>query len=106
MPFKGFDNAPSITGVEEFISITMTGEQDELVIDAGSQNTAPTVATYFNPRYTIQIEGISSGVSVPETFEAYSTTWVRTGQNLTRSVGDVVRVSVSGVYNPASTLGT
>ena len=106
MPFKGFGaNPPSITGIEELVSLTITGEQDEIVIDPGTANTAPTVTTYYNPRYNVSIEGISSGVSVPATFEVAGQTFTKTSENLTKTVGDVVKVSVTGVYNPDSSLG-
>jgi len=105
MPFKGFSTT-SITGIEELISLSITGEQDEIVIDPGTVNTAPTVTTYYNPRYSVSIEGISSGVSVPSTFTVAGQTFVKTGENLTRTVGDVVKVSVTGVYNPNSSLGS
>lgn len=104
MPFKGFTGVTSITGIEEFISMTITGEQTELVIDPGTANTAPTVTTYYAPRFNCSIEGISSGTSVPATFTVDSNTYVKTSENLTKTVGDVVKVSVTGVYNPASAL--
>lgn len=107
MPFKGFGaTPPSITGVEELISLSITGEQDEIVIDPGTTNTAPTVTTYYNPRYSVSLEGISSGVSVPSTFTVASQTFTKTAENYTKTVGDVVKVSVTGVYNPDSSLGT
>jgi len=105
MPFKGFSTT-TITGIEELISLSITGEQDEIVIDPGTVNTAPTVTTYYNPRYSVSIEGISSGVSVPSTFTVAGQTFVKTGENLTKTVGDVVKVSVTGVYNPNSSLGS
>jgi len=105
MPYKGFSNT-TITGIEELISLSITGEQDEIVIDPGTVNTAPTVTTYYNPRYSVSIEGISSGVNVPSTFTVAGETFVKTGENLTRTVGDVVKVSVTGVYNPNSSLGS
>jgi len=104
MPYKGFTGVTSITGIEEFISMTITGELTEIVIDPGTANTAPTVTTYYNPRFNVSIEGISSGVSVPATFTIDSNTFVKTGENLTKTVGDVVKVSVTGVYNPSSSL--
>jgi len=104
MPYKGFTGVTSITGIEEFISMTITGELTEIVIDPGTANTAPTVTTYYNPRFNVSIEGISSGVFVPATFAIDSNTFVKTGENLTKTVGDVVKVSVTGVYNPSSSL--
>ena len=106
MPYKGFTGVTSITGVEEFISMSITGEQTEIVIDPGTVNTAPTVTTYYNPRYNVSIEGISSGSSVPATFTLDSKTYVKTGENYTKTVGDVVKVSVTGVYNPNSSLAS
>lgn len=105
MPFRGFSNI-SVIGIEELTSLTITGEQDEIVIDPGVANTAPTVTTYYNPRYNVSVEGISSGVSVPATFSVGGNTYVKTSENYTRTVGDVVKVSVTGVYNPNSSLGT
>ncbi len=86
--------------------MSITGEQTEIVIDPGTANTAPTVTTYYNPRYNVSIEGISSGTSVPATFTIGSNNYVKTGESYTRTVGDVVKVSVTGVYNPNSSLGT
>ena len=106
MPFKGFTGVTSITGIEEFISMTITGEQTELVIDPGTSNTAPTVTTYYNPRYNVSIEAISSGTSVPATFTVGGNIYTKTGESYTKTVGDVVKVSVTGVYNPNSSLGT
>jgi hypothetical protein len=106
MPFKGFTGVAAITGVEEFISMTITGELTEIVIDPGTANTAPTVITYYNPRYNVSIEGISSGASVPATFTIGGNTFLKTAENYTKTVGDVVKVSATGVYNPNSTLGT
>jgi hypothetical protein len=106
MPYKGFTGVTSITGIEEFISMTITGELTEIVIDPGTANTAPTVTTYYNPRFNVSIEGISSGVSVPATFTIDGNAFVKTGENLTKTVGDVVKVSVTGVYNPNSTLAS
>ena len=105
MPYKGFSTI-SVTGIEELTSLSITGEQDEIVIDPGVANTAPTVTTYYNPRYNVSVEGISSGVSVPATFPVGGNTYVKTSENYTRTVGDVVKVSVTGVYNPNSSLGS
>jgi hypothetical protein len=106
MPYKGFTGVATVTGIEEYISMSITGELTEIVIDPGTVNTAPTVTTYYNPRYNVSIEGISSGASVPGTFTLGSFSYVKTGESYTRTVGDVVKVSVTGVYNPSSTLGT
>jgi hypothetical protein len=106
MPYKGFTGVTSITGIEEYISLSITGELTEIVIDPGTSNTAPTVTTYYNPRYNVSIEGISSGASVPATFTIGSNSYVKTGESYTKTVGDVVKVSVTGVYNPNSTLAT
>ena len=106
MPFKGFTGVTTITGFEELISMTITGELTELVIDPGVANTAPTVTTYYNPRYNVSIEGISSGTSVPATFQIGGNDFVRTAENYTRTVGDVVKVSATGIFNPGSSLGT
>jgi hypothetical protein len=106
MPFKGFTGVTSITGIEELISMSITGELTEIVIDPGIANTAPTVTTYYNPRYNVSIEGISSGASVPATFTIGSNSYVKTGESYTKTVGDVVKVSVTGVYNPNSTLAS
>jgi len=106
MPYKGFTGVATVTGIEEYISMSITGEVTEIVIDPGIANTAPTVTTYYNPRYNVSIEGISSGASVPGTFTLGSFTYVKTGESYTRTVGDVVKVSVTGVYNPSSSLGS
>ena len=106
MPYKGFTGVTSITGIEEFISMSITGEQTEIVIDPGTVNTAPTVTTYYHPRYNVSIEGISSGSSVPATFTIDGNSYVKTGESYTKTVGDVVKVSVTGVYNPNSTLAS
>jgi hypothetical protein len=106
MPYKGFTGVTTITGIEEFISMSITGEQTEIVIDPGTVNTAPTVTTYYNPRFNASIEGISSGVSVPATFTIDGNSYVKTGESFTKTVGDVVKVSVTGVYNPNSSLGS
>jgi hypothetical protein len=106
MPFKGFTGVTSITGIEELISMSITGELTEIVIDPGIANTAPTVTTYYNPRYNVSIEGISSGASVPATFTIVSASYVKTGESYTKTVGDVVKVSVTGVYNPNSSAVT
>jgi hypothetical protein len=105
MPYKGFSTT-SVSGIEEIISLSITGEQDEIVIDPGTANTAPTVTTYYNPRYNVSIEGISSGTSVAATFTVAGQTFTKTAENYTKTVGDVVKVSVSGVYNPNSSLGS
>ena len=105
MPFKGFGGLTTIAGIEEFISVTITGEQTELIIDPGTSNTAPTVTTYYNPRYNISIEGISDGSVVPSTFTIDGKSYVKTGESLSKTVGDVVKVSVTGVHNPGSLLG-
>jgi hypothetical protein len=105
MPFKGFSTT-SVSGIEEIISLSITGEQDEIVIDPGTSNTAPTVTTYYNPRYNVSIEGISSGTSVAATFTVAGQTFTKTAENYTKTVGDVVKVSVSGIYNPNSSLGS
>lgn len=106
MPYKGFTGVATVTGIEEFISMSITGELTEIVIDPGTVNTAPTVTTYYNPRFNVSIEGISSGASVPATFTVGGNTYVKTGESYAKTVGDVVKVSVTGVYNPNSTLGT
>lgn len=105
MPYKGFSTT-TVSGIEELISLSITGEQDEIVIDPGAANTVPTVTTYYNPRYNISIEGISSGTSVPATFTVAGQSFTKTAENYTKTVGDVVKVSVSGVYNPNSSLGS
>ena len=106
MPYKGFTGVTSITGIEEFISMSITGELTEIVIDPGTVNTAPSVTTYYNPRYNVSIEGISSGAAVPATFTVGGNSYVKTGESYTKTVGDVVKVSVTGVYNPNSTLAS
>ena len=106
MPYKGFTGVTSIIGIEEFISMSITGEQTEIVIDPGVANTAPTVTTYYNPRYNVSVEGISSGVSVPTTLTISGNSYVKTGESYTKTVGDVVKVSVTGVCNPNSSVAT
>jgi hypothetical protein len=106
MPYKGFTGVATVTGIEEYISMSITGELTEIVIDPGTANTAPTVTTYYNPRYNVSIEGISSGSSVPATFTIGGNSFVKTAENFTKTVGDVVKVSVTGVFNPNSALGT
>jgi hypothetical protein len=106
MPYKGFTGVTSITGIEELISMTITGELTEIVIDPGTANTAPTVTTYYNPRYNVSVEGISSGASVPATFTVGGNSFVRTAENYTKTVGDVVKVNITGIYNPNSTAVT
>jgi hypothetical protein len=106
MPFKGFTGVATVTGIEEYISMSITGEMTEIVIDPGAANTAPTVTTYYNPRYNVSIEGISSGSSVPATFTIGANSYLKTGESYAKTVGDVVKVSVTGVYNPDSALGT
>jgi hypothetical protein len=106
MPYKGFTGVATVTGIEEYISMSITGELTEIVIDPGTVNTAPTVTTYYNPRYNVSIEGISSGTSVPATFTVDGNSYVKTGESYTRTVGDVVKVSVTGVYNPNSSLAS
>ena len=108
MPYKGFTGVTTFTGIEEFTSMTITGECDEIMIEpmTNTPNTAPTVTTYYNPRYNISVEGISSGASVSETFDVGGKTFVKLSENYTKTVGDVVKVSVTGVYNPDSTLGS
>lgn len=107
MPYIGFgQQPPTITGVEEFISLTITGEKDELLVEAGALNTAPTVVTHYNERYTASIEAISSGVSLPMTFTIGAQEFVRTSENYTRTTGDVVKVSFTGIHHPGSTAGT
>lgn len=107
MPYFGIPaSITKPTGVEEIISLSITGECDELVIEPGTANTAPTVTSYYNPRFNISIEGISSGTSVGSTFTIDGKEYVKTGENYTKTVGDVVKVSVTGVHNPDSTLGT
>jgi len=106
MPYKGFTGVTSITGIEELISMTITGELTEIVIDPGTANTAPTVTTYYNPRYNVSVEGISSGASVPATFTVGGNSFVRTAENYTKTVGDVVKVNITGIYNPNSALAS
>ena len=106
MPYKGFTGVATVTGIEEFISMSITGELTEIVIDPGTANTAPTVTTYYNPRFNVSIEGISSGTSVPATFTVGGNSYVKTGESYAKTVGDVVKVSVTGVYNPNSTLAS
>ena len=106
MPYKGFTGVATVTGIEEYISMSITGELTEIVIDPGIANTAPTVTTYYNPRYNVSIEGISSGSSVPATFTIGGNSFVKTAENFTKTVGDVVKVSVTGVFNPNSAVGT
>ena len=106
MPYKGFTGVATVTGIEEFISMSITGELTEIVIDPATVNTAPTVTTYYNPRYNVSIEGISSGASVPATFTVGGNSYVKTGESYAKTVGDVVKVSVTGVYNPNSTLAS
>ena len=86
--------------------MSITGELTEIVVDPGTVNTAPTVTTYYNPRYNVSIEGISSGASVPGTFTLGSFSYVKTGESYTKTVGDVVKISVTGVYNPNSSLSS
>ena len=86
--------------------MSITGEQTEIVIDPGVANTAPTVTTYYNPRYNVSIEGISSGASVPASFTLGGNSYLKTGESYTKTVGDVVKVSISGVYNPNSSATT
>lgn len=106
MPYFGFGSFTKPSGIEELISATITGECDELVIESGTANTAPTVTSYYNPRFNISIEGISSGTSVAATFTIDGKEYVKTSENYTKTTGEVVKVSVTGVHNPDSSLGT
>ena len=105
MPFKGFTGVTNITGIEEFISMSITGEMTELVIDPGTANNTPSVVTYYNPRYNITVEGIYDGSPVPSTFSVGGNTYTKTSDTITRTAGDVQKVSITGVYNPGSSLG-
>jgi hypothetical protein len=104
MAFKGFGGIATVGGIEEYISMTITGEMTELIVDPASMNSVPSYTSYYNPRYNVSIEGISSGVSVAASFTVGGKTYVKTSDVYTKTVGDVVKVSISGVHNPSSTL--
>jgi hypothetical protein len=101
MPIKGFGTAPSVSGIEELISATFTVEMDQVQVEPGTGNTAVTVVSYYNPRMTAALEGISSGATVSSTFVAYGNTFRTTGANISKSVGDVQKVNVTGIYYPS-----
>lgn len=101
MPIKGLPaSVTSITGVEEIISLNFQLQMDTITVDPTTENTALTVVTYYNPRYTVSVEGIASGVSVPASFECLAQTFKTDSVNYSESVGDVKKVSISGTYYP------
>ena len=112
MPIRGFSatavtqglpSTISVGGFEELISATFTAEMDVLQVEPSTSNTALTVVSYYNPRISVSIEGIASGASVPATFTALSQSFRTTGSNLSKSVGDVQKLSVTGIYYPSVT---
>ena len=103
MPIKGFGSVTTVTGVEEYISMTITGEQDELTVEPGAENTAITVTCYYNPRYNISIEGIYSGTTPGGTFTVLGNSFRTLTANVSETAGDVKKISITGVYYPSVT---
>lgn len=104
MPIKGFGSTASISGIEELLTINITGEVDQIQVEPGTANTAVTVVTYYNPRYTASISGLSDGsTTAPGTITLYSTSFKVTAFNISESVGDVKKINLSAVHYPSVT---
>lgn len=101
MPIKGIpQSVTSINGIEEIISMNARLEMDTITVDPTMADTALTVVTYYNPRYNLSVEGISSGVSVPDQFTTLGYTFRTDSVNYNEAAGDVKKVNVSATYYP------
>ena len=79
---------------------TLTGTVDQLITESGSQNTVPPVKQAYNGRVEASIEGIDDGYTSTATFSAKSLTFQTTSVERRRTLGDVAKVSIRGVYYP------
>lgn len=79
---------------------TLTGTVDQLVTESGSENTVPPVKEAYNGRVEASIEGIDDGYTAAGTFSAKSLTFQTTSVERKRTLGDVAKVSLRGVYYP------
>lgn len=101
MPMRGFGaSVPSISGIEELISINVTGEVDQVQVDPGTANTAVTVVSYYNPRYNISVQGLYGGTTPGATFNFASLTFKTLSANVSETSGDVKKIDITGVYYP------
>jgi hypothetical protein len=100
MPFKGFSTVPTITGVEELISVTISGTNNEIVAEPGTVNTAPTVTTFFGPSYSLSVEGIFSGTTPSGDITIDSKVFKVQNFTINEAGGDVKKVSITAQHSP------
>ena len=79
---------------------TLTGTVDQLITESGTENTVPPVKEAYNGRVEASIEGIDDGFTASSTFSAKSLTFQTTSVEKRRTLGDVTKVSVRGIYYP------
>ena len=79
---------------------TLSGSVDQVITESGTENTVPPVKEAYNGRVEASIEGIDDGYTASGTFSAKSLTFQTTSVERKRTLGDVVKVSLRGVYYP------
>ena len=79
---------------------TLTGTVDQTITESGTENTVPPVKEAYNGRVEASIEGIDDGYTATNTFTAKSLTFQTTSVERRRTLGDVAKVSVRGIYYP------
>ena len=93
--------APLLNG-NEVVSATVTESVDEVVIESGQSETAPTKVRFYNPRSECSATFLG-GANVGDTFDFNNTTYDTVSSELSETLGDVKRVSVRGtIYGTAS----
>ncbi|NBW14643.1 MAG: hypothetical protein EBR82_42255 [Caulobacteraceae bacterium] len=79
---------------------TLTGTVDQLITESGTENTVPPVKEAYNSRVEASIEGIDDGFTASGSFSAKGLTFQTTSVEKRRTLGDVTKVSVRGIYYP------
>ncbi|NBQ64093.1 MAG: hypothetical protein EBS49_00915 [Verrucomicrobia bacterium] len=80
---------------------TITGTVDQTITESGTENTVPPVKEAYNARHELSLEGIDDGYSTATTaISALGASFQVTSVERRRTLGDVAKVSIRGIYYP------
>lgn len=92
----------TVSGLE-ITSLSITGTVDTQIVESGSANTVPQLKTAFNPRHELSIEAIDDGYTAANVVTAKGYGFLVNSVERKKTVGDVSKISLRGVYYPSIT---
>lgn len=84
-------------------SLSITGNVDTTITESGTANTVPQLRTAYNPRHELSLEAIDDGYTPGNVVTAKGYGFIVNSVERRRTLGDVSKLSIRGVYYPGIT---